>query len=101
MLILAGFIFGPERTRPSRFLVSSIVQGNDAPRFDSPIAARRLSVDRPHVEVATSTNRAGYLSGGEFVGPPVEATDPDDADLSYLAHIPHINPATSLPDVAE
>ena len=70
--------------RPSRFLRPTFVEGNSPPRLDAPIAARRIFVDRPHVEVATSTNRAGYLSGGEFVGRPVQATDPDDADLSYF-----------------
>ncbi len=84
LFLLAGYMFAPERVRPSRFLRPTFVEGNSPLRFDAPIAARRIFVDRPHVEVATSTNRAGYLSGGEFVGRPVQATDPDDADLSYF-----------------
>ena len=83
---LAGYMFGPERTRPSRFLVSSIVPGNSGPEFAAPYVTRRVCVDRVHDGIATSTeNRAGYLDGGELVGAPVVAVDPDGDPLSsYL-----------------
>ena len=83
---LAGYMFGPERTRPSRFLVFSIVPGNSGPEFAQPYVTRRVCVDRPTDGVATSTlNRPGYLDGGELVGAPVVAVDPDGDPLaSYL-----------------
>ena len=77
----------PERTSPSRFLQPTVVRGNSSgPEFDAPYTTRRICVDRIHDGIATSTvNRAGYLDGGELVGAPVTATDPDGDDLSsYL-----------------
>ena len=53
LFLLAGYMFAPERVRPSRFLRPTFVEGNSPPRFDAPIAARRIFVDRSHVEVAT------------------------------------------------
>ena len=87
LVVMGVYVFAPERTIPSRFLVSGIVeQGNDAPEFAAPYVTRRVCVDRVHDGIATSTlNRAGYLDGGELVGAPETATDPDgDTLASYL-----------------
>ena len=72
---------------PSRFLQPTVVRGNaSGPQFDAPYTTRRICVDHIHDGIATSTlNRAAYLSGGELVGAPVAATDPDgDGLASYL-----------------
>ena len=86
LLILAGYMFAPERVRPSRFLRPTFVEGNAGPEFAQPYTTRRVCVDRVRDGIATSTlNRPGYLSGAELVGAPVVAMDPDGDPLaSYL-----------------
>ena len=80
------YVWGPEPELASRFLRSTLVPGNSGPEFAAPYVTRRVCVDRVHDGIATSTlNRAGYLDGGELVGAPVTATDPDgDTLASYL-----------------
>ena len=86
LFTLVVSIWGPETELASRFLQSNVVTGNSGPEFASPYVTRRVCVDRVHDGIATSTlNRAGYLNGGELVGVPETATDPDgDTLASYL-----------------
>ena len=86
LFTMAVLIWGPEREIESRFLRSNVVSGNSGPEFAAPYVTRRVCVDRVHDGIATSTlNRAGYLNGGELVGVPETATDPDgDTLASYL-----------------
>ena len=80
---LVWYVFASPR--PSDFLTTGAIEfGNAAPRFAVPYETRRICVDRVHDGIATSTlNRAGYLDGGEAVGVPVTATDPDGDPLAY------------------
>ena len=86
LFVLTISLFGQERESASRFLRPTFVSGNSGPEFAAPYVTRRVCVDRVHDGIATSTlNRAGYLDGGELVGVPVTATDPDgDTLASYL-----------------
>ena len=86
LFVMAVYIWGPEPELASRFLRSNVVSGNSGPEFAAPYVTRRVCVDRVHDGIATSTeNRAGYLDGGELVGAPVVAVDPDGDPLSsYL-----------------
>ena len=86
LFTLVVSIWGPETELASRFLQSNVVTGNSGPEFAAPYVTRRVCVDRVHDGIATSTlNRAGYLNGGELVGVPETATDPDgDTLASYL-----------------
>ena len=86
LFVLVVYVWGPERERASRFLRPTFVSGNSGPEFAAPYVTRRVCVDRVHDGIATSTlNRAGYLDGGELVGVPETATDPDgDTLASYL-----------------
>ena len=86
LFVMVVYVFGPERERASRFLRPTFVSGNSGPEYSAPYTTRRVCVDRVHDGIATSTeNRPGYLSGGELVGAPVLAMDPDGDSLSsYL-----------------
>ena len=86
LFVMAVYVWGPEREVATRFLRSTLVPGNSGPEFAAPYVTRRDCVDRVHDGIATSTeNRAGYLDGGELVGVPETATDPDgDTLASYL-----------------
>ena len=88
LFAIVVYFWGPEPELASRFLQSNVsnVTGNSGPEFAAPYVTRRVCVDRVHDGIATSTlNRAGYLNGGELVGVPETATDPDgDTLASYL-----------------
>ena len=59
-------------------------QPNRAPSFGSAYTTRRLCVDRAYSSGDTAeVNRAGYLSGLEYAGQAVTATDADTDTLSY------------------
>ena len=86
LFVMVVYVFGPERESASRFLRPTFVSGNSGPEYSAPYTTRRVCVDRVHDGIATSTlNRPGYLSGGELVGAPVLAMDPDGAPPQLLS----------------